>query len=133
MGSAAKHILIVDDEEAVRYVFERYLSMVGYRVSGAASGVDALRLHAVDRADLVVTDYRMPGMNGAELMTRLRAVDAALPGILISANPVDVGPLPDGVAFFQKPVLFERVHAHLAGVFSAASSGRTSTPAAAHR
>ena len=133
MASAAKHILIVDDEEAVRYVFERYLSIVGYRVSGAADGAEALRMHAADHADLVVTDYRMPGMNGDELMARLRAVDAALPGIMISANPFDVGPLPDGVAFFQKPVRFENVLAHLTGVFSAASSGRTSTPAAARR
>lgn len=110
---AVKHILVVDDEEAVRYVFERYLAIVGYRVSSAADGHEALRLHELDPADLVITDYRMPGMNGDELLQRLRAIDAGLPAIVISANPIDVGPMMDGDVFFQKPVMLDKVVAHL--------------------
>ena len=108
-----KHILIVDDEEALRYVFERYLSIVGYRVSSAADGFEALRLHQTDPADLVITDYKMPGMNGNELLRRLRAIDARLPAIVISANPIDVGPMPDGAVFFHKPVMLDKVVEHL--------------------
>lgn len=110
---AAKHVLVVDDEEAVRYVFERYLSIVGYRVSMAADGFEALRLQQIDPADAVITDYKMPGMNGDELLRHLRGIDARLPAIVISANPTDVGPLLDGVAFFQKPVSLDQVAAHL--------------------
>lgn len=112
-GNAVKHILVVDDEEAVRYVFERYLSIVGYRVSVAADGPEALRLHGSDPADAVITDFRMPGMNGDELLRRLRAIDPRLPAIVISANPVDVGPMLDGAVFFQKPVMFDKVVEHL--------------------
>ena len=112
-GNAVKHILVVDDEEAVRYVFERYLSIVGYRVSSAADGFAALRQHQFDPADAVITDYRMPGMNGDELLRHLRAIDAGLPAIVISANPIDVGPMLDGAVFFQKPVMLDQVVAHL--------------------
>lgn len=114
--SAVKHILVVDDEEAVRYVFERYLSIVGYRVSIAADGFEALRLHQADRADVVITDYKMPGMNGDELLRRLRGIDAGLPAVMISANPIDVGPMLDGAVFFQKPVMLDQVVEHLKAV-----------------
>ncbi len=111
-----KHILVVDDEEAVGYVFERYLAIKGYRVSVAYSGEQALAAFEADRPDLVVTDYKMPGMNGAELLQRLRAIDPALPAVMISANPVEVGPTLDGVRFFPKPVSLETVVEHIGTV-----------------
>lgn len=98
------HILLVDDEEAVRYVFERYLSILGYRITTARDGAEALGLHKADPADLIITDFRMPYMDGGELLARLRGIDPDLPAILISANPVDAGPLLDDVRFFVKPV-----------------------------
>lgn len=112
-----KHILVVDDEEAVGYVFERYLTIKGYRVSVAYSGEQALAAFEADRPDLVVTDYKMPGMNGTELLLRLRAIDPALPAVMISANPVDVGPTLDRVMFFPKPVSLETLAEHIGSVF----------------
>ncbi|MGJ7915358.1 response regulator [Massilia sp. LXY-6] len=108
-----KHILIVDDEEAVGYVFERYLAIKGYRVSVATSGEQALEAWGAARPDLVITDYKMPGMNGDELLRRLRALDPTLPAVMISANPTDVGPIPAGVAFFAKPVSLDTLAEHL--------------------
>jgi CheY-like chemotaxis protein len=111
--TALKHILIVDDEEAVGYVFERYLAIKGYRVSVAYSGQEALQAFQADRPDLVITDYKMPNMNGDELLRRLRALDPALPAVMISANPIDVGPILAGVAFFPKPVSLETLVEHI--------------------
>ncbi|MGO4478138.1 response regulator [Massilia sp. 2TAF26] len=111
-----KHILVVDDEEAVGYVFERYLAIKGYRVSVAYSGEQALAAFEADRPDLVVTDYKMPGMNGAELLLRLRAIDPALPAVMISANPIEVGPTLEGVRFFPKPVSLETLVEHIGTV-----------------
>jgi CheY-like chemotaxis protein len=108
-----KHILVVDDEEAVRYVFERYLAIKGYRVSLADSGEQALEAYQADIPDLVITDYKMTGMNGDELLRRLRALDPGLPAIMISANPVEVGPTLDGVVFFPKPVSLETLYEQL--------------------
>jgi len=108
-----KHILIVDDEEAVVYVFERYLAIKGYRVSAAHGGEEALEVFQRDPPDLVITDYKMPGMNGDELLRRLRALAPAMPAVMISANPVDVGPVLDGVRFFPKPVSLETLLEHI--------------------
>lgn len=114
-----RHILLVDDEEAVRYVFERYLSILGYRVTTARDGAEALGLHQADPADLIITDFRMPYMDGGELLARVRRIDPQLPAILISANPVDAGATLDDVRFFAKPVsmpvLAETVAAMIGG------------------
>jgi CheY-like chemotaxis protein len=111
--SKVKHILVVDDEEAVAYVFERYLAIKGYRVSVACSGEQALEVYQADTPDLVITDYKMPGMNGDELLRRLRALAPGLPAVMISANPIDVGPTLDQVVFFPKPVSLETLVEHL--------------------
>jgi len=108
-----KHILVVDDEEAVGYVFERYLAIKGYRVSVAYSGEQALDSFRADKPDLVITDYKMPGMNGDELLRRLRALQPGLPAVMISANPIEVGPTLDQVVFFPKPVSLETLVEHL--------------------
>jgi CheY-like chemotaxis protein len=111
-----KHILVVDDEEAVGYVFDRYLTIKGYRVSVAYSGEQAVEAFGRDTPDLVITDYKMPGMNGDELLRRLRALDPRLPAIMISANPIDVGPTLDGVRFFPKPVSLETLAEHIGSI-----------------
>ncbi|WP_156328222.1 hypothetical protein [Massilia sp. WF1] len=49
----------------------------------------------------------MPGMNGDELLRRLHAIAPALPAVMISANPIEVGPILAGVKFFPKPVSLE--------------------------
>jgi DNA-binding response OmpR family regulator len=111
-----KHILIVDDEEAVGYVVERYLTIKGYRVSVAHGGEQALEAFRADTPDLVITDYKMPGMNGDELLRRLRTLHPGLPVVMISANPIDVGPTLDGVRFFPKPVSLETLVEHIDAV-----------------
>jgi CheY-like chemotaxis protein len=111
-----KHILVVDDEEAVGYVFERYLAIKGYRVSVATSGQQALERFQQEAPDLVITDYKMPGMNGDELLRRLRALRPGLPAVMISANPIEVGPTLEQVVFFPKPVSLETLVRHLEAV-----------------
>jgi CheY-like chemotaxis protein len=108
-----KHILVVDDEEAVGYVFERYLSIKGYRVSVAYSRQQALESFQREAPDLVVTDYKMPGMNGDELLRRMRALQPGLPAIMISANPIEDGRILNEVRFFPKPVSLETLVEHL--------------------
>ena len=101
---AAPRILVVDDEEAITYVFERYLSVAGYDVSVAANGSDAVRAGEGGTFDLLITDFRMPGMNGVEVIHALRRLQPGLPALVISGNPIEAGTMPEGVRFLSKPV-----------------------------
>jgi two-component system NtrC family response regulator len=81
-----KHsILLIDDDDSLRRVMEFSLAESGYRVQTAASGEDGLRLFEKDSYDAVITDITMPGMNGMEVLAKIRHQDARLPVIIITA------------------------------------------------
>jgi CheY-like chemotaxis protein len=80
-----KRILVVDDEEAIRFLYQEELSEAGYRVDLAADGVEALRMVEQSRPDLMTIDLRMPGMDGIELLAKVRAKHGDLPIIICSA------------------------------------------------
>jgi CheY-like chemotaxis protein len=65
-------VLLVEDNEAIRGAFTVLLEESGYRVRGAPSGADALRLAGEDRPDLVILDLGLPDVNGLEVARALR-------------------------------------------------------------
>lgn len=67
-----RHVLIVDDEAISLLALQRFLERRGFRVSTAGDGYQALRIHAGDPADVVVSDIRMPQLGGRELLAHLR-------------------------------------------------------------
>ena len=79
------HVLIVDDERALALTLKTALSRSGYRCSVCTDGTSALQLYDRDPADVVVTDRKMPGMDGIELMRQLHQRKPRLPVILITA------------------------------------------------
>lgn len=66
------HILVVDDEGAIRYSISKTLQRVGYQVSSAASGEEALLMLDETPFDVVLTDIRMPGLSGVELLAKIK-------------------------------------------------------------
>jgi DNA-binding response OmpR family regulator len=68
-------VLVVDDEPTITEVVARYLSRAGYRTRVAANGREALDAAALQRPDLVVLDLMLPGIDGLEVMRRLRDQD----------------------------------------------------------
>lgn len=66
------HVLVVDDEGAIRYSVSKTLQRAGYRVSEAASAEDALELVDTQDFDVVLTDIRMPGIDGVELLRLIK-------------------------------------------------------------
>jgi two-component system response regulator HydG len=83
-------VLVVDDEASARTGLEKLLRQEGYAVDSAEDGASALKLAAEHPPDVVVTDLSMPGMNGVELLTKLREQDRELPVIMATASS-DVG------------------------------------------
>jgi CheY-like chemotaxis protein len=82
-----KTILVVDDEPSVLFALSESLTdkRRGVRVATAANGVEAVAVLESEPVDLVLTDLRMPDMDGFELLTFLRRNHAALPVILMTA------------------------------------------------
>jgi len=81
MNGEAAHILVVDDEGAIRYSVSKTLQRVGYTVHEAASGEEALDMMKKQDYDVVLTDIRMPGLTGVELLKRIK--EAAPDSIVI--------------------------------------------------
>jgi len=79
-----RRILVVDDHPDIRRLIHDMLAPLGHEVVGAASGRTALRRLSEGRYDALVTDYRMPGMTGAELIERLREERRRPPALLMT-------------------------------------------------
>jgi len=80
-----KTIMVVDDEEAIRLLYREELSEAGYRVQVAANGIEALQMVHQARPDLMTIDIKMPGMDGIELLRRVREMYRDLPIIICTA------------------------------------------------
>jgi len=99
-----KRILLVEDDPAVNYILKRYLEKAGFDVIAASGPREALGLFASSPVDLVVTDFRMPGMSGEELLLQLRAERPALPALIVSAYANELTLQIPGVPVLSKPV-----------------------------
>jgi len=120
-------ILVVEDEEYVRSLAVRMLERFGYATLQAATGAEALilfRQHA-GQISLVLTDVVMPGMNGFDLVRRMREEDGDIPilymsGYLSAQSVVQHGVLDPNLNFVKKPftmdALMHKVHRLLHGV-----------------
>jgi DNA-binding NtrC family response regulator len=77
-------IFLVDDERNVHYSLQRALGE-SFRIISAFSGEEALQRLAVERPDVVLLDVKLPGMEGLEILQRIKALDRAVPVILLTA------------------------------------------------
>jgi two-component system nitrogen regulation response regulator GlnG len=82
---AMKHILVIDDEEAVCWALQRALTREGHHVAVAASAEEAFELAARQRPDVIILDVRLPGMDGLSALGRLRQLTHEAPIIVVTA------------------------------------------------
>ncbi len=116
-----QHILVIDDDPAVTSLLKRGLSYEGFAVATATSGAEGLAIAREHPSDLVILDVMIPGLNGFEVLQRLRAGDERLPVLMLTARdaPADqVQGLESGADdYVMKPftfgVLLARIHALL--------------------
>jgi CheY-like chemotaxis protein len=111
--------------EPVRYLMRRILEEGGYRVCEAAEGKEALTVLARIAVDVIVTDLRMPGMDGWELADRLASRSPRIPLLFISAYDVhaDTGDLPGPV--LGKPFMPEALLASVGKLLEGARPAGT--------
>jgi two-component system, NtrC family, response regulator AtoC len=79
-------VLIVDDERTLARAIKAFLTESGYEAEVAVDAEQALRLLETMRPDVVFSDVRLPGMDGIELLRRIREFDAAIPVIIMTAH-----------------------------------------------
>jgi len=85
-SSAMETILIVDDEKNYLLVLSAVLEDEGYEVLTALNGPEALEIQKRSDLDLILTDMKMPGMSGIELLESVKAIDPDLPVIMMTAH-----------------------------------------------
>jgi DNA-binding response OmpR family regulator len=88
----SKKILIVDDEEKIRELINKYLANEGFEVIEAADGYQALELAASENPDLIVLDWLLPGISGLEVCRQVRQ-KSAIPIIMLTAKTEEIDKL----------------------------------------
>jgi DNA-binding NtrC family response regulator len=109
MVSALASVLVVDDNLAYAQNLAEILEISGYTTEVFATAEEALPAALDPRVTLVVTDYRLPGMNGVELVRRILSARGDVKAVVISAFADDVTVLAArqlGAVFLPKPVDF---------------------------
>jgi two-component system chemotaxis response regulator CheY len=79
-----KRILVIDDEEIIRTCCMRTLVGLGYEVDAVGSGAEGLGMARTKRYDLVVTDLKMPNMDGIEVMNNIKKIQPGTKVIFIT-------------------------------------------------
>lgn len=86
MTSAEHHVLVVEDDSAVRDALERALSFEGYNIETATDGAVALSMMRAKPRDLVILDVMMPHVDGIETCRRIRAAGDSVPILMLTAK-----------------------------------------------
>jgi len=86
MAQNSAHILVTDDENSIRNSLREILEFEGYTVSEAGSGSEALEIVGDEKVDLLLLDIKMQGMDGIEVLEKIREGDPDLPIIMISGH-----------------------------------------------
>ena len=107
-------LLVIDDEAAVREVLCEFLSVLGYDVEAAQDGAEGLARLARERFDLVVTDLRMPQVDGWEVLESARAIVPGMPVIILTGTGTDEDrerARAHGVRLLSKPLTLQELKA----------------------
>jgi CheY-like chemotaxis protein len=106
------HVVIADDDEVIRYLVEQIVSILGWTFDSAVNGMQALRLIEQAMPALVISDVRMPGMDGIELLRMMKSNSrlSHIPVVLMSSGDMELEAREAGCsAFIAKPFSVDRL------------------------
>lgn len=87
-GKSKAHILVIEDEEGLRFLLESKLLHFGYNVSVAATGRHGLqKIKSGQNYDLIICDLKMPGMDGLQLFKEYKTVGGGAPFVILTGYP----------------------------------------------
>ena len=86
LNAPAARILVIDDEPVVVDMLVTCLREEGYRVVGAETSDEGLKLAILSRPELVLLDIALPGMNGIELLKRIRSINPTTRVVMVTGN-----------------------------------------------
>ena len=122
-------VLVVDDDPHVRPVLVRLLQRHGLRAAHAGDGYGALAAVERQRPDVMLLDIKMPGLNGFEVLRRLKAnrATATIPVIILTANDLSEPARAEGQelgarAYLEKPIAYERLIGTIKSVLRAGAT-----------
>lgn len=114
-----RKVLIVDDSRMQRKIVSKALEKWGYEIFEAEGGAEALDICAVEKIELIISDWVMPGMNGLEFCQKFRALDSANYGyFILLTSKTEAAEIAHGLDagaddFLTKPVSFGELRARL--------------------
>jgi YesN/AraC family two-component response regulator len=110
-------ILVIDDEKATLSMFRLFLDAYGYAVLTAENGADGLEIFKKERPAIVITDIKMPGVDGLTVLQRMKAIDPGVEVIVITGHgDTDLARQAldrDAADFINKPIKKEALDAAL--------------------
>ena len=129
VSPAPAHLLVVDDEECVRAMLTTAMEFLGFRVTGAATGRQALEALSRHSPDLVLLDVGLPGIDGFEVCRTMRTRGHTMPVMFLTGHDtvdervrgLDLG----GDDFVTKPFELKEVAARVRALLRRAHHGRT--------
>jgi DNA-binding NtrC family response regulator len=109
-----KHILVIDDEAAIRALLERMLTLKGYRVSAAAGAAAAKRIVREDPPQLIIVDLHMEDTDGLDLIEQLKNLAPNVPIMLLTGVAFDPDVIRETIskkvsAYLQKTESLQRI------------------------
>jgi len=106
-------ILVIEDDEEMRSLLEDFIEGEGYGVESVEDGSEGFRKLAKENFDLIVTDIRMPGLNGLDILPGLKQIQPSIPIIVITAfgsEEVQRRALERGAdAYLEKPLQLDQL------------------------
>ena len=106
-------ILIVEDDEEMRSLLKDFLADEGYEADSARNGSEALLKLAKESFDLVITDIRMPGLTGFDILSAIKKLELGMPVIVITAfggEEIFQRSMARGAdGYLEKPIYFPRL------------------------
>ncbi len=84
-GTPMVRIMIIEDDEEMRSLLKEFFEEEGFETDSVSNGVDALKILSEDHVDLVITDIRMPGLSGLDILPAIRRLKPETPIIVMTA------------------------------------------------